>query len=160
MTRQSPTTQAAVLGGSMAAVLALATPLVMRWEGLSLDPYEDLAGIPTVCWGETHVPMRRYTRRECDALLAMSLEKHATPVLDCLPTTAPVPVKSAFVSFGYNVGTKAACSSTAAKRVREGRYADACHALMAWVYVKGKRVQGLANRRAQERDLCLTGVPA
>lgn len=152
----TPAQKAGVAGGGLAAVLALATPVVMRWEGLSLDPYRDLAGISTVCWGETHVPMRRYGRAECDAMLATSIEKHAGPVLKCLPADAPLSVKAAFVSFGYNVGVDAACSSVAAQRARAGRYPEACAALMNWVHVRKKRVQGLVNRRTDERRLCLT----
>jgi lysozyme len=154
----TPAQKAGLAGGGAAAVLALATPLIMAWEGLRLDPYRDVAGIATVCWGETNVPMRRYTRAECDAMLAKSIEKHASPVLACLPDHAPLEVKAAFVSFGYNVGTSAACSSTAARRVREGRYPEACNALMAWVNAGGRRVQGLVNRRAAERELCLQGT--
>lgn len=154
----TPGQRAAVAGGGIAAVLALATPMVMRWEGLRLDPYKDVAGISTVCWGETAVPMRRYSRAECDAMLSASLAKHAGPVLECLPPAAPLAVKAAFVSFGYNVGTSAACGSVAAQRVRAGRYAEGCQALMNWVYVKKQRSQGLVNRRTDERALCLQGT--
>lgn len=152
-----------VAAGGLAAVLALATPVVMRWEGLRLDPYTDLAGVRTVCFGETAgVKERRHTRAECDAMLAKSLTKHAQPILDCLPPSAPVEVKAAFVSFGYNVGVSAACRSTAARHVWAGDYARACDGLLAWnkARVSGKlvAVQGLTNRRYDERAICLRGV--
>lgn len=150
-----PGSRGAVAGGGAAAVLALATPLIMAWEGLRLDPYKDVAGVATVCWGETNVPMRRYSRAECDAMLERSIEKHASPVLACLPADAPTPLRAAFVSFGYNVGASAACGSLAAQRARAGRHADACNALLNWVYAGGKRVKGLENRRRAERELCL-----
>ncbi len=152
--------KAGVAGAGAAAVLALATPVVMRWEGLRLDPYKDVAGISTVCWGETNVPMRSYTRAECDAMLQRSIEKHAGPVLACLPEHAPLQVKVAFVSFGYNVGTSAACGSVAAQHVRAGRYIEACNALMNWTYAGGRKIQGLVNRRQDERSLCLQGATA
>lgn len=152
------------VAGSMGAVLALAMPLVMTWEGISRDPYVDLAGVLTVCRGETNVAMRRYTVAECDAMFERSLVKHAGPVLACLPPAAPVEVKAAFVSFGYNVGTKAACGSSAAKWARAGDYARACDGLLAWNKVKrgGKYVpvQGLTNRRQDERALCRRGLQA
>lgn len=151
-------TPANVAGGAVMAVVLLATPMVARWEGISRDPYVDLAGILTVCRGETQVAMRRYTVAECDAMFERSLIKHATPILGCLPPSAPVPVKAAFVSFGYNVGVKAACGSKAAQRARAGDFGAACNSLMNWVYVGKRRVQGLVNRRAAERDLCLKGV--
>lgn len=146
------------VAGGVGAVLALAAPLIMAWEGYSRDPYLDLAKIPTVCIGETHVPMRRYTDAECAAMFQRSLLKHATPVLECLPATAPVEVKAAFVSFGYNVGVSAACGSKAARKARAGDYAGACNSLLNWAYVGKKRVQGLVNRRNAERALCLKGV--
>lgn len=146
----------------LAAVIALAGPMVSKWEGRSLDPYPDIGGVITVCDGETAVPMRRYTPAECDAMLAASLRRHAGPILECLPPSAPLEVKAAFTSFGYNVGVSAACSSTAARKARAYDYRGACDALLAWnkARVNGELrfVQGLANRRADERALCLKGL--
>lgn len=152
------------LGGAagLAAVLALAGPMVSRWEGRSLDPYRDIANVWTVCDGETAVPMRRYTDAECDAMRERSLRRHASPILQCLPPAAPVEVKAAFTSFGYNVGVTAACNSTAARKARAYDYRGACDGLLAWnkARVGGQLrfVQGLANRRADERALCLKGT--
>jgi lysozyme len=155
---KAPSAKVAGAGIGLGAVLALALPLVAAWEGLRLDPYRDLAGVATVCRGETHVEMRHYTREECDVMLERSLLKHATPILECLPADAPVSVKAAFVSWGYNVGVSAACGSSAAKKARSGDYAGACSGLGAWIYVKGRKVQGLVNRRAAEMALCRRGL--
>ncbi len=152
-------TPSSVAGGGIAAVILLATPTVMHWEGLRNDPYLDVGGIRTVCYGETaSVQNRRYSRAECEVMLERSLIKHATPVLKCLPLTAPLEVKAAFVSFGYNVGVSAACGSKAAQAARRGDYRVACRALGNWVFVGKRRVQGLVNRRADETSLCLKGV--
>lgn len=46
----------ALAGGasvSLVAVLALAEPTIKKWEGYSNDPYRDITGLNTVCWGET-----------------------------------------------------------------------------------------------------------
>ena len=146
----------------LAAVIALAGPMVSKWEGRRLDPYLDIANVWTVCDGETAVRMRRYTPAECDAMLAASLRKHAGPILECLPPAAPLEVKAAFASFGYNVGVSAACSSTAARKARAYDFRGACDGLLAWnkARVNGELrfVQGLANRRADERALCLKGL--
>jgi lysozyme len=147
----------------LAAAVSLAAPTVMRWEGLALDPYVDLAGVKTVCWGETaNIQDRRHTRAECDAKLNRSLTKHARPILACLPETAPLGVKAAFSSFGYNVGVTAACNSTAAKKARAGDYRGACDGLLAWnkARVNGvlKPIKGLTKRRQDERALCLSGL--
>jgi lysozyme len=148
-----------VAGGSVMAVVLLATPMVASWEGLRQDPYKDIAGVWTVCYGETaNVQQRRYSVGECQTMLNASLLKHATPILGCLPPATPLEVKAAFVSFGYNVGVNAACGSKAAQKARAADFRGACNSLMNWVYVGKRRVQGLVNRRAAERDLCLKGV--
>lgn len=72
---------------------------------------------------------------------------------------APVPMfqheYDVWVSFTYNVGEGAFCNSTAARLLREGRYAEACEQLSRWIHVDGRPVQGLVNRRAEERRKCL-----
>ena len=160
MTQRGRSTAAGAAG--LAAALAMAAPLVARWEGLRLDPYRDIAGIETVCYGETAGPMRRHTPEECRTKLLMSLRKHGSPVLSCLPDEAPLSVKAAFVSFGYNVGVAAACRSTAARFASWGDYRGACTSLVAWnkARIAGRLVpvDGLTKRRAAERDLCLQGV--
>lgn len=151
----------ATVGGGMAAVLALATPVVMAFEGLSLDPYKDLIGTGqpwTVCYGETAVEMRRYTKVECDVLLQRSLIEHAGPILDCLPADAPRTVKAAFLSWGYNVGTNAACRSTAVKLANAMDYRGACAQISRWDKSGGKVRRGLVRRRAEERKLCESGL--
>lgn len=158
-----------VVAGSaagLAAVLALATPLVAQWEGRRLDPYTDIAGIRTVCYGETfNVKERRYSDQECRDLLNASLAKHTTGVLACLPANAPVQTKAAFASFGYNVGVSAACGSSAVRKLRAGDIRGACDGLLAWnkarhpVTRKLAVSRGLDNRRRAERLLCLEGLP-
>lgn len=145
-------------GASLAAVVALATPLVAKWEGYRPDPYKDIVGVWTVCYGETQAPMRKYTKAECDAMLTKAVERYAKPVRACVPAETPLEVQAAFVSLAYNIGAPAFCNSTAAKRARAGNYAGACEALTWFNRAGGKYVQGLANRRAEERKLCLSGL--
>lgn len=59
------------------------------------------------------------------------------------------------VSFSYNVGAKAFCNSTLVKKWNAGDYVGGCNEVSRWVYVKGRKVQGLVNRREKERKLCL-----
>lgn len=142
-----------------AAIAAAVLPFVATEEGLSLVPYTDIGRVVTWCYGETAgTPKAKYTKPECDALLLQSLTKHAQPVLDCLPPAAPKPVKMAFVSFGYNVGVKGACGSSAAAAARRGDFPSACRLLTNWVYVKKVRIPGLVNRRNAERKLCESGL--
>lgn len=149
----------------LGAVLLLAQPVVERWEGRRNDPYTDIAGVRTVCFGETYnVRERRYSDAECRALLTASLHKHGSGVRACLDNRAPVQVQAAFVSFAYNVGVSAACGSTAVRKLNAGDYRGACDGLLGWNKVRHPVTRqlvtskGLANRRADERRLCLEGV--
>lgn len=136
-----------------AAVVALATPLVMRWEGLSLTPYRDPVGIATLCYGETHAEMRKYTPEECRLMLADSLAAHGADIAACMPADIPDHQKAAALSFAYNVGASKFCASTFAKKLT-ARDPTACAELSRWVYAGDKVLPGLVKRRAAERALC------
>lgn len=145
--------KARIAAGLGAAAVALAAPVVMHFEGLSLTPYKDPVGIPTVCFGETHAEMRSYTQAECRAMLVASLESHGQDIAACLPQDLPDHQKAAALSFGYNVGAEKLCGSTFAAKLR-ARDPSACAELSRWVYAGGKQLPGLVKRRAAERAMC------
>ena len=64
----------------------------------------------------------------------------------------------AIMSWTYNVGTGAACRSTLVKRLKEGRYTEACNELSRWTRAGGRELRGLVIRREKERLECL-GLP-
>lgn len=165
MTAQRPFAQrhvGKIAGGGMAAAIALAAPLVMLWEGKRNVGYLDIGNVPTHCYGETQgsVVDRRYTDEECNTALARSLRKHADGIAACIHVETPAESFAAFTVFAYNVGVGAFCKSTVARRLNSGDLAGACTGLDAWVYVKGKRIKGLVNRRKAERELCERGLAA
>ncbi|MCJ1959646.1 lysozyme [Novosphingobium mangrovi (ex Hu et al. 2023)] len=146
----------ALVGGGAAAVLM---PLVASWEGKSNDPYRDIVGIPTVCYGETRVEMRRYTDAECEELLANALADYAAPVLKRNPELKGHDAQiAAATSLAYNIGPAAYAGSTVARRFSAGNWAGACDAFLMWKMAGGRIVQGLLNRRKAERQLCLRGL--
>jgi lysozyme len=63
----------------------------------------------------------------------------------------------AYVSWAFNVGTGAACSSTLVKLLKEHRYEEACNQLPRWNKQAGRELPGLTKRREKERQLCLHG---
>ena len=141
---------------------AAAIALVGAWEGLRLNAYRDVVGVPTVCYGETRgVKLGdEHTRAECEAMLLVSLQKHEFGMRKCLkrPDDIPVPSYVAFVSLTYNIGVGAFCRSTARKRLDVGDLKGACDA-GAWFNRAGGRViSGLVNRRSAEHRLCLEGL--
>lgn len=148
---------AKTLGGTGAAAALLA--LVAAWEGKSNDPYEDplVRGLMTVCYGETNVPMRRYSDAECREMLAKSLNKYASEVKRLSPRLEGNQLLAA-TSLTYNAGVGAYARSTARKRFNAGDLKGGCEALTWFNRAGGRVVKGLVNRRRAEYRICMTGL--
>lgn len=158
---RKPVSGKAKLGALVGTAAAGLIAVVAQFEGKSNDPYLDIVNVPTVCFGETRVPMRRYSDAECDDLLAEGLVDFAKPVLARNPELrGHDPQIVATGSFAYNVGVGAYAGSTVAKRFSEGRWRSACDALLKWNRAGGQVVRGLAIRREKERAICLRDIPA
>lgn len=157
-----PKTVGALAGAAILAALSLATPEIMRWEGKRNDPYRDIVGVLTVCYGETQGPMRRYSDAECSTMLNKRVEAdYAAPILRCVPgfKDRAYPF-AASISLSYNIGTSAFCRSSAARMFNAGKWAAGCDAMLLWNKAGGRVVRGLVNRREAERKLCMKGVAA
>lgn len=143
-----------------AAILAAMVALIGGYEGLRTVAYRDVVGIPTVCFGETRgVEMGdSYTVEQCKTMLGEGIIEFSAGVDRCL--TAYVPDKSytAFVSLAYNIGTGAFCRSTVVRKANAGDLVGACNAITMWNKGGGRVLQGLVNRRADEKRLCLEGA--
>jgi lysozyme len=157
-------------GAAGAALLAAATTFTGSWEGNRYTAYLDSGGVPTICKGHTgpevHLGMKA-TPAECDAMLRADLIAHETRLLACAPEMTKVSDKTyiAINDWAFNVGTGAACKSTLIAKVKQGDLRGACEQLSRWVYVNGKIIAGLQNRRVtgtpgriSERALCLAGL--
>ena len=147
----------AVVGAAAVGLVAI----VGQWEGKSNDPYKDIVGVWTVCYGETNTDMRRYSDAECSDMLAGSLADYATVVLNRNPELRGHDAQVlAASSLTYNIGGAAYSRSTVAKRFSEGRWRSACNAMLMWNKAGGKVVNGLTRRRQAERAICLRDIPA
>lgn len=159
---QLPVSKGRLIAGLSAAAIAIAAPFVASFEGLKLDPYLDVGGVLTVCYGETHgVEARKYTTDECKAMLADSLASHGRDIGACMPVGLPDHVQAAMLSFGYNAGAKNFCGSTMARKLMDGDIPGACAELDRWVFVAGKdcrnpasNCRGIVERRKVERAIC------
>lgn len=142
------------------ALSAAGLALIATFEGLSNYAYKDIVGVPTICYGHTsNVSMGDYkTTKECTLILKEESKGFSNSVL----RHAKVPLSQgeldAYTSFAYNVGEGAFRNSTLLRLLNQGKREEACDQLLRWVYAGGKRVQGLYNRRVEERKLCLSGV--
>lgn len=130
--------------------------LVAGFEGLRTVAYRDPVGIPTLCYGSTQgVRMGQgATRAQCEALLGHELLAAHEQMQACVRVPLTPGQRSAFTSFTYNVGARAFCRSTLARKLNAGDHAGACAELDRWVHARGIRLPGLVRRRAAERALC------
>lgn len=152
-------TKAGVIG---AAVLATSAALIGQWEGLKTTPYKDPIGIPTVCYGQTgDFAKTSHTKQECEEKLTEEVAILAERVRNCIADNPPDSVLAAFVSASYNIGDRIACTpetSTAARHLRDGNWAEACAELPKWNKAGGKVLRGLTNRRRAEYELCMRDI--
>jgi lysozyme len=146
---------AATIGAGAAALLI---GVVAHFEGKRNDPYQDIVGVWTVCYGETQGPMRRFTDAECEDKLANALVRYAKPVMDCADLRDRPNQLVAASSLAYNIGTANFCKSTAARKFKAGDIKGGCAAMLRWNMAGGKVVRGLTIRRQQEYKICMTGL--
>lgn len=143
--------------------IILALPIVAYFEGFVPKTYIDPVGVPTVCFGETdkQITMQeRFSREQCFVMLGASLQKHAAAISPCIKVPLKDNEAAAILSWGYNIGASAACSSTLIKLVNSGAPATVwCPEMRKWVYAKGKKLRGLEIRREKEEALCLNIKP-
>lgn len=155
-------TRAKKAGAAAAIAAAIAAPA----EGLRQWAYYCPAGILTTCYGHTGdvVKGKQYSFAECKALLNADMLKAVEQVDKCHPGL-PVEVLAAFSDAVFNIGSTVACDpkkSTAARYLYLNQQIAACNQLPRWnrATVAGVSVElpGLTKRRAQERELCLSGA--
>lgn len=153
-----------IVGTIAASILYVTIPAD---EGTEYRAYRDIAGIWTVCNGDTTNvrPGMVETPEGCRIRLERQLIAHAKPVMACVPQLGQSGrdhQRAAAVSLAYNIGVAAFCKSTAAKRFRAGDWRGGCDAFLSWnkARVKGvlRPVKGLTLRRERERETCLRGL--
>lgn len=150
---------ASVLGLSAAGGVGIVTH-----EGMVRQVYLDPIGIPTVCAGHIKTVTKadlgkRFTEAQCAQLLAAD----AAESVACVRRAVKVPITQehfdSLVSFTFNLGCGALNRSALLRKLNAGDYRGSCDEFPKWVYAGGRVLPGLVKRRAQERELCLTGVP-
>lgn len=154
----------AIVGAIAATSLFASVP---KEEGTEYKAYRDIAGIWTVCQGDTKDvhPGLIETPEGCRQRLEMQLVAHARPVMACTPALSETGrdyQRAAAVSLAYNIGVGAYCRSTADKRFDVGDWKGGCDAFLSWSKAKVngqlRTVQGLLSRRQRERAICLRGL--
>ena len=160
----SPTLRTSVLAAVGGGAFAIASALITGptgndgLEGVRYDPYQDVVGVWTVCYGHTGKDImlgKTYTEAECRALLNKDLNTVARQINPYIKKPIPETMRGALYSFAYNVGTGNFQTSTLLRKINQGDPKGACDQLLRWTYAKGKQWKGLITRREVEREVCL-----
>jgi lysozyme len=132
--------------------------LIKKWEGCRLEAYLDSANVWTIGYGITTnaglgVIKRgmKITQAQADEMLLAALAKYEKTVSDSLKRNPTQAQYDACVSLCYNIGQAGFAKSSVVKRFNAGDMAGAADAFMMWVKANGKTLQGLVNRRHDER---------
>lgn len=142
-----------------AAGIALATSLLVGFEGVRTVAYYDPVGIPTVCMGETRGVKigDKYTLEQCKAMANGRVAEFAAGVEKALKVPVSDKTFAAFVSFSYNLGL-AVFTNKIAPMVNAGNAVGACKRMGLYTMAHGITLPGLVKRRQQEVAMCLDGL--
>lgn len=161
----SKKTPLTALVGTTAATLLLS--FVPQVEGTEYKAYKDVAGIWTICQGDTkdvHAGLIE-TPEGCRQRLDAQLTAHAKGMLLCTPALKGEGkdyLRAAGTSLTYNIGIGAYCKSSIDKNWDVGKWMEGCNRFLAWnkARVRGKLqpVRGLTIRRQKEIQICGTNL--
>jgi len=134
--------------------------LIADFEGCRLSAYKCTGDVWTNGIGHTAgvAGGMQITEKQVAVNFVADVQRVERGLAGCIATTMPQPVYDAVVSFAFNVGVRAACTSTLAFYLNKGEWRQACEQLPRWVFVKGVRSAGLERRRQNEMAYCLKGV--
>lgn len=130
--------------------------IIKEFEGLSLTPYLDAVGIPTIGYGHNGgVSMETppITREEAEELLRRDVQAAERAVSNAVFVSLNEHQYSACVSLCFNIGAKAFRDSTLARLVNQGNLLAAASQFPRWRWAGGRILPGLVRRRAAERAL-------
>lgn len=129
--------------------------LTEQFEGLSLKAYQDVVGVWTNGYGNTHnvIPGSTITLAQANSDLMSDLEG-AEYVVN---TVVTVPLTQnqfdALVDFVFNLGSGNFQSSTLLRKINAGDYSGAASEFPKWNHAGGVVVSGLTKRRLAEQAL-------
>lgn len=139
------------------SISATALITIASNEGYVGETYTDAVGIPTIGFGETKGVKYGQKTDPVRALIQLnaSMDEHAKGIAKCINVPISQGEYDAYISFAYNVGVNAFCTSTLNKKLNAMDYYGACKELLRWNKAGGKVLNGLTKRREQEYKQCL-----
>ncbi|CAD9197566.1 glycoside hydrolase family protein [Acinetobacter bohemicus] len=144
------------------AVSLFGVDLICDFEGKRLVAYDDGVGVWTIGFGTTIYPNGikvkkgdTCTEAQAKSYMAHDLKKFEQAVNGAVNIPLNQNQFDALVSLAYNIGTGAFNKSTLVKKLNAGDIRGAADQFDVWVNAGGKRMQGLVNRRAKEKEVFL-----
>ena len=136
--------------------------LIISFEDLKLDAYDDGVGVWTIGYGTTVYPNGVRVKQGDKCTLGQAKEYFAHD-LNRFEKTVNQSVKvsinqnqfDALVSLTYNIGEQAFKDSTLLAKLNKGDYLGAADQFPRWNKGGGEVMKGLVRRRADERVLFL-----
>jgi lysozyme len=151
-----------------AAVFPFCMPIIKQFEGFRAAPYQDSAGIPTIGYGTIQYPDGKAVTMNDPAVsddqatgfLSYQMSLKSAQIAPLLQKPATLHQAAAMLSLAYNIGITGFKGSTVLAKFNVSDIAAAAEAFLIWdkAHVNGQLVvvQGLYNRRLQERAIFLT----
>lgn len=130
---------------------------IKGFEGLSLKPYLDAAGKPTIGYGHL-IKSHEHFDDPISLYRAEKLLIEDIKVAEkCIDLHVKVKLtqnqRDALVSFIYNIGCGAFSHSTLLKKLNAGNYWEASEEFSKWTRAGGRILAGLVTRRAKEATI-------
>jgi lysozyme len=149
--------------------LSLAVPLIYGSEGCELAAYLDTLARPpvwTIGHGTTRVggvPVERgmvCSQEQADLWAMMDLGSVGSGVVRMLTVPVNEHQCAALTSLAYNIGIGAFGRSSVLEALNHGLYRQAADRFLEYDDAGGVARPGLESRRARERAVFMTGMPA
>ncbi|NAR87487.1 lysozyme [Acinetobacter haemolyticus] len=136
--------------------------IIREFEGFRSTAYRDTGGVWTIGFGTIRYPNGTKVKQGDTCTRGQAelwLKNDCLWVDACLDKYVKVKVSQnqfdALASFVYNVGETQFIKSTMLSLINQNNLTAAANQFDRWIFDNGKRIQGLANRRAKEKALFL-----
>ncbi|MGQ7243695.1 lysozyme [Salinicola sp. V024] len=127
---------------------------LIKRESVELTAYRDVAGVWTIGVGHTGSDVcdgLTITYERAIELLHADIERFEHAVNSSIDVYLEQHEFNALVSLAFNIGVHAFNTSTVVRLINSGDFLGAADAFLMWRKAGGRVVQGLINRRKDER---------
>lgn len=166
--RTSPTVRRSVTALALSAAALVGIVLHEGYTDRAVIPIK--GDVPTIGFGTTTGVKLGDTTTPPQALARAlkDVQQFEGALKNCVTVPLAQHEYDAYVSFSYNVGSRAFCRSTLVKKLNAGDYAGVCAELPRWRFFQGKDCAlqenrrlcgGLVKRREAEYRQCIGEAP-